>query len=139
MEGNSQKKPTVRRVARAASASKASAPKRVESAFRVGVRCRPLLPHERVAHTERVLQLSRGTVTLLSADDAERAGSSSPRVSPRRERERLKKAFAFDHVYDENCSQAEVYDEFVKPFTAKFLEGYNVTLFAYGQTGTGKT
>ena len=55
-----------------------------------------------------------------------------PRASHRApsEREKTAKSFAFDHVYDEFCTQAEVYSQFVAPFTAQFLGGYNVTLFA---------
>lgn len=47
--------------------------------------------------------------------------------------------FTFDHVFDMNSSQAEVYDTTAKPAVNSILEGYNSTIFAYGQTGTGKT
>ena len=117
------------------------------SAFRVAVRCRPLMQHERMQ--ESVLTLNKGAVQINSgADDAERAAESgeSPRhSSPRKARHApagpssTVKSFSFDHVYDEFCTQDEVYSQFVAPFTAQFLGGYNVTLFAYGQTGTGKT
>ena len=110
------------------------------SAFRVAVRCRPLLAKERTKQPESVVQLSKGMVTIL-ADDGDQADGNTPRASPRRERmsDRPNKSFAFDHVYDERSSQSTVYDEFVAPFCGKYLEGYNVTVFAYGQTGTGKT
>lgn len=112
-----------------------------QGAFRVAVRCRPLLEHER--GKESVLTLTSGTVTVHGSDDPERI--ETPRMpSPRRERsdsagQRTAKAFSFDHVYDEFCTQEEVYTQFVAPYTAHFLAGYNVTVFAYGQTGTGKT
>ena len=121
-------------------ASKADAP---SNAFRVAVRCRPQLPHER-AKEQGVLTLSKGAVTIQGvADEADKPGGESPRASPRRDRNdaglKTAKSFSFDHVYDEFCNQDEVYSQFVAPFTAQFLAGYNVTLFAYGQTGTGKT
>lgn len=47
--------------------------------------------------------------------------------------------FTFDHVYDQNCSQQTVYDNTAKGVVDFSLEGYNATIFAYGQTGTGKT
>ncbi len=38
-----------------------------------------------------------------------------------------------------NSKQADVYDLVVKPLVREVIEGYNCTVFAYGQTGTGKT
>lgn len=35
--------------------------------------------------------------------------------------------------------QQNLYDETVRPLVASVLEGYNGCVFAYGQTGTGKT
>jgi kinesin family protein 11 len=50
-----------------------------------------------------------------------------------------KKSFAFDGVYGEKSSQQEVYESLVRPVVDEVLQGYNCTVFAYGQTGTGKT
>ena len=47
--------------------------------------------------------------------------------------------YTFDHVYDQNSTQEEVYEQTAKGVINSCLEGYNATLFAYGQTGTGKT
>lgn len=47
--------------------------------------------------------------------------------------------FAFDAVFDENASQMEVYNKSAKPYVAKVIQGENVTIFAYGATGAGKT
>jgi Kinesin motor domain len=47
--------------------------------------------------------------------------------------------FTFDYVYDQNSTQEEVYEHSGKPAVLSVLEGYNATLLAYGQTGTGKT
>ena len=49
------------------------------------------------------------------------------------------KTFTFDNVFDWNSSQTAVYTETAKPIVDSVLEGYNGTVFAYGQTGTGKT
>lgn len=49
------------------------------------------------------------------------------------------KAFTFDTVFDESVSQREVYDATARPIVESVLDGYNGTIFAYGQTGTGKT
>jgi kinesin family member 5 len=42
-------------------------------------------------------------------------------------------------VFDEYASQEEVYKEVFAGIPEKLLEGINCTVFAYGQTGTGKT
>ena len=47
--------------------------------------------------------------------------------------------FTFDYVYDQNSTQDEVYEHSGKPAVLSVLEGYNATLLAYGQSGTGKT
>ena len=47
--------------------------------------------------------------------------------------------FTFDEVFDIDSNQEEVYKVSAKPSVISVLEGYNSTIFAYGQTGTGKT
>lgn len=47
--------------------------------------------------------------------------------------------FTFDNVYDMGSTQEEVYLQTAKPSVDSVLRGYNSTLIAYGQTGTGKT
>ena len=49
------------------------------------------------------------------------------------------KSFAFDAVYDTDSLQQVVYDESAFPLVESVIEGYNGTIFAYGQTGCGKT
>jgi len=44
-----------------------------------------------------------------------------------------KKSFTFDGVYDENSSQKQVYEGVVRPVVDEVLQGYNCTVFAYGQ------
>ncbi|KAI1300535.1 kinesin motor protein cin8 [Mortierella claussenii] len=48
------------------------------------------------------------------------------------------KSYSFDRVFmysDQEC----IYNEVVTPILDEVLTGYNCTIFAYGQTGTGKT
>lgn len=49
------------------------------------------------------------------------------------------KTYAFDHVFGPEADQGLVYNEAVAPLLDEVLMGYNCTVFAYGQTGTGKT
>jgi len=44
-----------------------------------------------------------------------------------------KKSFAFDGVYDEESTQEDVYESVVRPVVDEVLQGYNCTVFAYGQ------
>ncbi|KAI9186914.1 hypothetical protein LWI28_022216 [Acer negundo] len=50
----------------------------------------------------------------------------------------VKKEFGFDKVFNETASQEEVFVE-VEPILRSALDGHNVCVLAYGQTGTGKT
>ncbi|KAG5612939.1 hypothetical protein H5410_024220 [Solanum commersonii] len=48
-------------------------------------------------------------------------------------------SYTFDHVFDQDCSNARVYDLLTKDVIHAALEGFNGTAFAYGQTSSGKT
>ncbi|CAD8134780.1 unnamed protein product [Paramecium octaurelia] len=47
--------------------------------------------------------------------------------------------FSFDYVYDQDNTQEEVYDNTARHAVLSALQGFNATIMAYGQTGTGKT
>ncbi|KAG9160706.1 hypothetical protein Leryth_017501 [Lithospermum erythrorhizon] len=47
--------------------------------------------------------------------------------------------YEFDELLTEFASQKRVYEVVAKPVVESVLEGYNGTVMAYGQTGTGKT
>lgn len=49
-----------------------------------------------------------------------------------------KKDFEFDRVYGPHVAQAELFAD-VQPFVQSAFDGYNVSIFAYGQTHSGKT
>ncbi|KAG8228748.1 hypothetical protein J437_LFUL009670 [Ladona fulva] len=94
---------------------------------RVVVRVRPLSEEEVQAGHKKVVQVNtvQGMVTV------ENPCPSSPGEPAR--------TFTFDLVFDVDSKQADVYNEIARPIVSKVLEGYNGTIFAYGQTGTGKT
>uniref|UniRef100_A0A3P9I6S2 Kinesin-like protein n=2 Tax=Oryzias latipes TaxID=8090 RepID=A0A3P9I6S2_ORYLA len=94
---------------------------------KVVVRCRPLNRKEE----------SSGPVGGIVQMDL-RLGQvilRNPRASP----SEPQKTFTFDAVYDGNSKQRDLYDESVRPLIDSVLAGFNGTIFAYGQTGTGKT
>uniref|UniRef100_A0A1A9X3K6 Kinesin-like protein n=1 Tax=Glossina brevipalpis TaxID=37001 RepID=A0A1A9X3K6_9MUSC len=49
------------------------------------------------------------------------------------------KVYLFDKVFKPNASQEKVYNEAAKSIVTDVLAGYNGTIFAYGQTSSGKT
>ncbi|KAK4680758.1 Kinesin-related motor protein [Podospora pseudoanserina] len=49
------------------------------------------------------------------------------------------KTYNFDHVFSQAADQVMVFEDVVKPILDEMMSGYNCTIFAYGQTGTGKT
>ncbi|XP_020533726.1 kinesin-like protein KIN-7N isoform X2 [Jatropha curcas] len=46
---------------------------------------------------------------------------------------------SFDHVFDESCTNARVYELLTKDIIHAAVGGFNGTAFAYGQTSSGKT
>ncbi|CAL1674654.1 unnamed protein product [Lasius platythorax] len=94
---------------------------------KVVVRCRPMDEREIARSYSRVVDVipSRGVVEVRH-----------PRDDPSSE---TVKVFTFDAVYDWSSTQQELYEETVRPLVSSVLDGFNGTIFAYGQTGTGKT
>lgn len=48
-------------------------------------------------------------------------------------------AFTFDRVFDTRSRQTDVFDFSIRSTVQDILDGYNGTVFAYGQTGAGKS
>ncbi|KAK7307276.1 hypothetical protein VNO77_40187 [Canavalia gladiata] len=90
--------------------------------IRVFCRCRPLNKAE----------ISAGCATVVDFDTAKDGclGISASGST--------KKSFRFDRVYTPKDDQVDVFAD-ASPMVISVLDGYNVCIFAYGQTGTGKT
>ncbi|XP_026103571.1 kinesin-like protein KIF3C isoform X2 [Carassius auratus] len=99
---------------------------KIGEAVKVVVRCRPLNRKEESMGYENSVQMDvkLGQVALRN-----------PKAGPGE----LLKTFTFDAVYDACSKQSDLYDETVRPLIDSVLRGFNGTIFAYGQTGTGKT
>lgn len=89
------------------------------------VRCRPLNKNEEATNQERIIEVDV-RLGQVSVHNPKSSGS-------------LLKTFTFDAVYDMGSKQNELYDYACKPLIDSVLHGFNGTIFAYGQTGTGKT
>ncbi|KAK8573488.1 hypothetical protein V6N13_009579 [Hibiscus sabdariffa] len=90
--------------------------------IRVFCRCRPLNQAE----------ISNGSCSVVEFDPSQ--DNELQIVSS----DSSKKQFKFDHVFRPEDSQEAVFAR-TKPIVTSVLDGYNVCIFAYGQTGTGKT
>lgn len=97
----------------------------VSDNVKVVVRCRPLNQKEvMMGHKQAVIvDEIRGTVAVNKLE--------TPNEPI--------KTFAFDTVFGPDSKQLDVYNLTARPIIDSVLEGYNGTIFAYGQTGTGKT
>ncbi|XP_071774794.1 kinesin-like protein KIF3B [Centroberyx gerrardi] len=94
---------------------------------KVVVRCRPMNEKERVAKFDRVVSVDVKLGQIIVRNPREASSHDHPKV------------FTFDSVYDSNSKQLDLYDETFRPLVDSVLLGFNGTIFAYGQTGTGKT
>ncbi|XP_049639721.1 kinesin-like protein KIF21A isoform X4 [Suncus etruscus] len=89
-----------------------------ESSVRVAVRIRPQLAKERIEGCHICTSVTPGEPQVFLGKD---------------------KAFTFDFVFDLEAPQEHIYSQCVEKLVEGCFEGYNATVFAYGQTGAGKT
>ncbi|ETI35824.1 hypothetical protein L914_17233 [Phytophthora nicotianae] len=91
---------------------------------RVTVRFRPLLPKEKSSRSAWTVHAETGTVEAapVSGQNARRRG-----------------VYAFDEVYDAQHSTRAIYDGLARSIARSALDGIHGSIFAYGQTSSGKT
>eukprot|EP01018_Ginkgo_biloba_P020680 Gb_35173 [translate_table: standard] len=89
------------------------------------LRCRPFNEDELRANAPQVISCNeqRREVTVFQS-------SATKQVD---------RTFTFDKVFGPKAQQRSIYDQAITPIVNEVLEGFNCTIFAYGQTGTGKT
>lgn len=63
----------------------------------------------------------------------------SSQTIPRKESPVFNRVFQFDGVCNQYTAQKQLFTQYVVPIIDEVLQGFNCTIFAYGQTGTGKT
>jgi hypothetical protein len=90
---------------------------------KVAIRVRPMNNLEKKNNSTTCVEVDKNNnqVTVIKAETKE------------------EKAFQFDYVYAPGTSQRQIYDEVAFPLVESVFEGFNGTIFAYGQTGCGKT
>ncbi|KAJ3174968.1 kinesin motor protein cin8, partial [Irineochytrium annulatum] len=67
------------------------------------------------------------------------AAAQSKELTVRSQGEGGSKTYHFDKVFGPQADQELLFTDVVAPMLDEVLQGYNCTIFAYGQTGTGKT
>lgn len=85
--------------------------------------CRPINMRERNIHSNEMIRVS----------------SEREVVVHQMLENKMTKKFTFDRAFGPESKQSDVYQAVVAPLITEVLAGYNCTVFAYGQTGTGKT
>ncbi|KAI8387359.1 hypothetical protein BD560DRAFT_419831 [Blakeslea trispora] len=93
------------------------------TAVQVALRVRPLTQQDK----------AQPRFVNSTASDVIRTVENSVVVVPHQ------KSFHFDHVFDSSSTQEDVFSAVGSKLVDRFLEGYNVTILAYGQTCSGKT
>lgn len=91
----------------------------------VAVRCRPVNSEER----------KLGQPVAINCQTE----SKTVQVSHGPPGKKTTKSYQFDRVFGMYSTQEEVFTSIVRPIVDEALAGFNCTIFAYGQTGTGKT
>ncbi|KAB0398309.1 hypothetical protein E2I00_001537, partial [Balaenoptera physalus] len=94
--------------------------------IQVVVRCRPFNLAERKANAHSVVECDH-----IRKEVSVRTGGLADKSS--------RKTYTFDMVFGASTKQIDVYRSVVCPILDEVIMGYNCTIFAYGQTGTGKT
>eukprot|EP00927_Polykrikos_kofoidii_P023953 TRINITY_DN21882_c0_g1_i1.p1 TRINITY_DN21882_c0_g1~~TRINITY_DN21882_c0_g1_i1.p1 ORF type:complete len:1567 (-),score=266.22 TRINITY_DN21882_c0_g1_i1:133-4644(-) len=93
------------------------------SNIQVAVRARPLNSMERNLSSKMIFKASGTTLEELEDDGYTPSG----------------KTYTYDNVFGPECSNEDVYNGQCKAIVTSALQGYNGTIFAYGQTSSGKT
>ena len=90
--------------------------------IKVSVRCRPMNQKEKNEGYQICVEVDsdRGEVNVQLANTP-------------------KRTFWYDKAYGMSSTQEQVFQETAMPIVESVVQGYNGTIFAYGQTGTGKT
>ncbi|KAG8855775.1 kinesin motor protein cin8 [Serendipita sp. 411] len=104
-----------------------------ECNIQVVVRCRGRSEREKSEGSANIITIDgpmAAEVVIQTAAPKTELGVTTPAAT---------KTYPFDRVFGPAADQAMIYQEVVKPMLDEVLLGYNCTLFAYGQTGTGKT
>ncbi|XP_036400357.1 kinesin-like protein KIF18A [Megalops cyprinoides] len=111
------------------------------SHVKVVVRVRPENSKEQEGNFKKVVHVVDKHMLIFDPKEQEVTFFRAQRLRNRDVNKRANKdlKFVFDHVFGEDSSQFEVFENSTKGILDGVLNGYNCTVFAYGATGAGKT
>ncbi|KJK87144.1 hypothetical protein H633G_08997 [Metarhizium anisopliae BRIP 53284] len=92
-----------------------------------------------VARIRPLLETELDKDIIVRPDGAEAGGPHTIVKIPNPKNQAEDFSFAFNAVYDQSTSQETLFTSEVQPHLKSLFQGYDVTIFAYGVTGTGKT
>uniref|UniRef100_A0A674P4W0 Kinesin-like protein n=1 Tax=Takifugu rubripes TaxID=31033 RepID=A0A674P4W0_TAKRU len=108
---------------------------------KVVVRVRPENEREKRENYENVVQVVDNHMLIFDPKKEDVSCFGSQRVRNRNITKKAKKdlKFVFDHVFNENSTQLDIFENTTKAVLDGLMNGFNCTVFAYGATGAGKT
>ncbi|XP_051919041.1 kinesin-like protein KIF18A [Hippocampus zosterae] len=111
------------------------------SHVKVVVRVRPTNENEKNENVRKVVQVVDKHMLVFDPKEEDISCFGSQRVRKRNINKRANKdlKFVFDHVFGENSTQDEIFENTTKGVLDGVMNGFNCTVFAYGATGAGKT
>ncbi|KAK4184551.1 putative kinesin-like protein [Podospora australis] len=92
-----------------------------------------------VARIRPLLEKELDKDVIVSADRVEDGKPLTIVKIPNPKKPEEEFSFAFNSVYDQSTTQEALFTAEVAPHMKALFQGYDVTIFAYGVTGTGKT
>ncbi|GLV46297.1 CENP-meta [Carabus blaptoides fortunei] len=91
--------------------------------IKVAIRVRPLIQREKIEKLREQWEVNQDCIFPVDIVTNKKNGDS----------------YSFDHIFDSKCRNVEIYKTVVHPVVDAAINGFNGTIFAYGQTSSGKT
>ncbi|KAG7207970.1 hypothetical protein KM043_009552 [Ampulex compressa] len=95
----------------------------MSDSIKVAIKVRPLIKREKNENLPIQWQVQENSIVAVDTEMRKRGDGG----------------FYFDHIFDAGINNSNVFDIIVKPIVDAGVNGFNGTVFAYGQTSSGKT
>lgn len=104
------------------------------------VRFRPFNAREQKLSSKQHASHPKKTYAFLHSTKSIRVMKPETKSLKAQHRKTLQvRDFTFDHIFDQDTTQSQLYSQVVSPMVTELFKGYNCTVMSYGQTGSGKT
>ncbi|XP_012251601.2 kinesin-related protein 4 isoform X1 [Athalia rosae] len=95
----------------------------MSDSIKVAIKVRPLIKREREENLPIQWEVQENRIYSVDPETKRRGDYS----------------YVFDHIFDTDTGNPQVYNTTVRPIVDAAVNGFNGTIFAYGQTSSGKT